>query len=78
VDFTIPSQRYTGNVIPNARENVVATVVSFEWETDDTPPIRERHRWVVIERFDPKVGKNPGLPQDEADFVPLVSAAPEE
>ena len=32
VDFTIPSGLYTGNVVPDARANVVATVVSFQWK----------------------------------------------
>lgn len=71
VNFTIPSQRYTGNVIPDARTNVVATVCSFEWQTDDTPPQNRRHRWLILERFDPQSGKNPGDPTNEANFVAL-------
>lgn len=71
VDFTIPANRYTGNVLPNARENVVATVLAFEWETDDTPPQKQRHRWCILERFDPRAGNQPGNPQDEPDFVLL-------
>lgn len=71
VTLTIPAQRYTGNVIPNARENVVATVLSFEWQTGETPPQKQRHRWCIFERYDPKVGRNPGNPQNESDFVLL-------
>lgn len=71
VDFTIPANRYTGNVLPNARENVVATVLAFEWETDDTPPQKQRHRWCILERFDPRADNDPGNPQDEPDFVLL-------
>jgi len=29
------------------------------------------HRWAIIERFDPQVGKVPGDPADEASFVAL-------
>jgi len=56
VNFTIPSQRYTGNVIPDARTNVPITVVSFRWtNTNVTPPTTDSHRWAVIERFEPDV-----------------------
>jgi hypothetical protein len=71
VTLTIPSQRYTGNVMPNARANVVATVLSFQWETNDTPPQKERHRYCILERFDPKVGRVPGDPANESNFVAL-------
>lgn len=56
VDFTIPSQRYTGNIIPDARTNVPITVVSFKWtNTNVTPNTTDSHRWAVIERFEPDV-----------------------
>jgi hypothetical protein len=71
VNFTIPANRYTGNVLPDARANVVCTVVSFQWQTDDVPVQTQRHRWAILERFDPKVGKVPGDPGDEANFVAL-------
>lgn len=74
ITFTIPENRYTGNVTPNARTNVVATVVSFEWETDDSPnPQKQRHRWLVLERFDPTVGKVPVSDiTNEPGFVSLT------
>ncbi len=71
VALTIPAQRYTGNVMPNARANVVCTVLSFQWETDDTPPQKQRHRYAILERFDPKVGRVPGDPANESTFVAL-------
>ena len=56
VNFTIPSQRYTGNIIPDARTNVPITVVSFKWtNTGVTPSTTDSHRWAVIERFEPDV-----------------------
>lgn len=71
VGFTIPSDRYTGNVVPSARDNVVATVVSFQWQTDSVPTQSDRHRWCILERFDPKVGKVPGNPALELNYVPI-------
>jgi len=59
VTFTIPENRYTGNVTPDARTNVVSTVLSFQWQTDDSPVQKKRHRWLILERFDPQVGKVP-------------------
>lgn len=59
VTLTIPSNRYTGNLIPNARADVVCTVLSFQWETNDTPPQSDSHRWAIFERFEPEVGKVP-------------------
>jgi hypothetical protein len=71
VTLTIPADRYTGNILPNARTNVVMTVLSFQWTTDDSPVQQDMHRWAIIERFDPQVGKVPGDPADEANFVAL-------
>jgi len=71
VAFTIPQNRYTGNVLPNARANVVCTVVSFQWQTDDSPAQYDRHRFAIFERFDPEVGKVPGDPASESNFVAL-------
>ncbi len=73
IGLTIPADRYTGNVLPNARTNVVATVLSFEWETGDTPPQKQRHRYCILERFDPTVGKVPGDPSLEANFISLTT-----
>lgn len=72
VKLTMPANRYTGNVIPNARVNVPCTVLSFEWATGSTPPQATRHRYAILERFDPQVGKNPGDPAAESNYVPLA------
>lgn len=55
VTFTIPQNRYTGPLLPNARQNPVMTVVSFEWETDDSPAQYQSHRWAVLETWEPGV-----------------------
>jgi hypothetical protein len=74
VEFTIPANRYTGPILPNARENVVMTVLSFEWETDDSPVQKARHRWAILERFDPEVNRNPGNPADDSGFTSFTGA----
>lgn len=59
INFTIPENRYTGNLIPSTRSNVVCTIVTFQWDTDDTPVQKDAHRYCILERFDPEVGKVP-------------------
>ena len=70
VTFTIPQNRYTGKIIPNARDKVVMTVVSFQWTTGDTPAQQDMHRWAIIERWEP--GVTPGDPTTEATYVSLA------
>tara|TARA_R110000803_G_C11898521_1_gene311819 strand:+ start:171 stop:671 length:501 start_codon:yes stop_codon:yes gene_type:complete len=54
VDFTIPAQRYTGNITPSARTNVPISVIGFSWtDTETTPTTTESHRWAVVERYEP-------------------------
>ena len=55
VVLTIPEQRYTGPLLPNARDNVVMTVLSFQWDTGTTPVQKDSHRWAIIERWEPEV-----------------------
>jgi len=56
VNFTIPSQRYTGNITPSARTNVPITVIGFTWtNTEPAPDVVETHRWAVVERYEPDV-----------------------
>ena len=74
VTLTIPENRYTGNLIPNARADVVCTVLSFQWETDDTPAQKDSHRWAIFERFEPESGKPPiSNISAEPGFVSLTS-----
>ena len=68
VRLTIPKNRYTGNIVPNARANVPCTVVGFSW-TDTTSNVTDSHRWVILERYEPDV--TPGNPRDEAGFIAL-------
>jgi hypothetical protein len=75
VKLTIPENRYTGNVIPNARNYVPCTVLSFEWQDNSTPAQKQRHRYCILERFDPQVGKVPGDPRNETNYVALTVTA---
>lgn len=68
--LTIPAQRYTGPITPDARNNIAITVLAFKW-TDNTftPATTDSHRWAIIERYEPDV--SPGNPRLDANFVPL-------
>jgi hypothetical protein len=67
--FTIPSDRYTGPLLPNARKSPVMTVVSFEWANEATPPVKESHRWAIIETWEP--GVTVGDPTVSVDYIPI-------
>jgi hypothetical protein len=70
VDITIPSQLYTGNIVPDARANVPINVVSVKWtDSGVTPNSTTSHRWAIIQRWEPDV--TPGNPRDEAGFIAL-------
>tara|TARA_R110000764_G_scaffold9654_1_gene30693 strand:- start:102 stop:608 length:507 start_codon:yes stop_codon:yes gene_type:complete len=56
IKLTIPANRYTGNIIPDARANVPITVVSFRWTNKNvTPNTTEQHRYAILERYEPDV-----------------------
>lgn len=70
VNLTIPSQRYTGPITPDARANVVMTVLSFKWtDTGVTPTTTDSHRWGIIERYEPDV--SPGNPALSNAYIQL-------
>jgi hypothetical protein len=75
VTLTIPENRYLGNITPNARANVVITVLSFQWNTSNTTTAqKDSHRWAIIERWEP--GVKVGNPREETvyngGFISLV------
>jgi hypothetical protein len=54
--FVIPQDRYSGNIFPDARTSVVATVVAFEWQRSSASDAQtETHRYVILERWEPGV-----------------------
>lgn len=69
VTFTIPSDLYTGTILPNARENVVMNVVSFQWQDAATPPRKDMHRWACVMRWEP--GVTIGDPTLDTNFVKM-------
>ena len=70
VDITIPAQRYTGNIIPDARTTVPVTVVSVKWTDSNTTPTQtSSHRWAILERYEPDV--TPGNPTLEAGYTAI-------
>lgn len=70
IDFTIPANRYTGPIVPNARENIAITVVAFKWTNGSaTPTTTDSHRWAIIERYEPDVSV--GNPTLSSTFIPL-------
>ncbi len=70
ISLTIPSDRYTGPITPDARTNVAITVAAFKW-TDGaaSPTTTDSHRWAIIERYEPDV--SPGNPRLVSGFTPL-------
>ena len=73
IKFTIPANRYTGNIIPDARTNVPITVVSFRWtDTSVTPNTTEGHRWAILERFEPDVVI--GDPTLDSGYTPIPTS----
>lgn len=71
VELVIPENRYTGNIIPNARANVPATVLTFQWSVNNTTgAVKDAHRYLILERYEP--GVPIGDPTEEVTFVPLT------
>lgn len=71
--FNIAPMRYTGQLFPNARENVVITVVGLTWRMNSpepgVDPTTESHRWGIIERYLPG-DHTPGDPALDPEFIP--------
>lgn len=68
IDFTIPPNRYTGLIYPDARANVVMTIMEFAWtDTSVTPNTTDSHRWGIIERYSPDAV--PGNPRSANNTV---------
>lgn len=55
VTITIPADRYTGNILPNARTNVPTTCFSVKWTDTDSPPSTTIHRYIITETYTAEV-----------------------
>jgi len=55
ITVTIPANRYTGKILPDARTKVATTCVSFKWTDTSTPAITNIHRYIVTETYTAEV-----------------------
>lgn len=70
IKFTIPAQRYAGQLLPDARNKVPITIISFRWtDTNVTPNVTEQHRYAILERYEPDVII--GDPTLDSNFLPI-------
>lgn len=73
--LTIPSNRYTGPMFINARTNVVATIVSFQWKNADYTS-QGMHRYCVLERYEPGAGVGDPRLSTDPQFTALSNTVP--
>ena len=69
VDITIPTNLYTGPILPDARKNVPITIVSVTWTDASSPAQINTHRWAFIQCYEP--GVNPGDPTLDANYTTI-------
>jgi len=76
IDFTIPPNRYTGYIYPDARANVVMTIMEFAWtDTATSPNTTDSHRWAILERYSPDVvAGNPRSANNSVYFNDITGA----
>jgi len=60
VNVTIPTNLYTGPILPDARANVPITIVGVTWRDNASPVQINTHRWAFIQCWEPQV--TPGDP----------------
>lgn len=67
VNLLIPADRYTGSIMPDSRNQVPITVVTFRWASDSG--VIDSHRHCILERWEPDI--DPGQPSLDANFIPI-------
>lgn len=67
VKVSIPSNMYTGPIVPDARLDVPVTVVGVTWTDNSTPPQINTHRWAFIQNWEP--GVSVGDPKSDAGYT---------
>jgi hypothetical protein len=70
VNITIPSEIYTGPILPDARANVPITIVGVTWTDASLPAQINTHRWAFIQSWEP--GVTPGDPTFDEDFTSIT------
>ncbi len=71
VKLTIPANRYSGTILPDSRNRVPITVVTFDW--DDQVNGVQQHRYCILERWSSEI--EPGDPALDVDFIPMGQGA---
>lgn len=66
VSITIPTQLYSGPILPDARKNVPITIVGVTWQDNSSPKQINTHRWSFIQSWEP--GVTPGDPTLNASY----------
>lgn len=69
VNMTIPTNLYTGPILPDARKNVPITIIGVTWTDLGTPPQINTHRWAFIQCYEP--GVTPGDPTLAVGYTAL-------
>lgn len=67
VTLTIPADRYTGSILPDSRNRVPITVVTFRWS--NSTGVVDSHRYCILERWEPEVA--PGDPIYDGTFIQM-------
>lgn len=70
VAITIPSNLYTGPILPDARSHTPITLVGITWTDDSSPAQRDTHRWALIQSYEP--GVQPGDPILASGYTAIV------
>jgi hypothetical protein len=70
VNITLPTNMYSGAVLPDARKNVPITIVGVTWTDTSSPPQINTHRWAFIMSYEP--GVTPGDPTLSAGFISII------
>lgn len=66
----VPTQMYSGAIVPDARQNVPITVFAFTWTDNSTPPQINTHRWAFVQSWEPDVPV--GDPTLEATYTAIT------
>jgi hypothetical protein len=70
VDITVPTNMYTGPILPDARKNVPITILSVTWTDTSSPAQINTHRWAFIQSYEP--GVSPGDPALNANYISII------
>jgi hypothetical protein len=70
VNVTVPTNMYTGPILPDARKNVPITIFSVKWTDTSSPAQVNLHRWAFIQCWGP--GVTPGDPVLSVNYTAIA------